>query len=108
MELEAFDGVRAALGKRVLHELHGPRRLHPDDPEGEIVALRALAMVLTASAGRLLPLEDVQAAFLDRSKRLVASDFVVAFLEGRRPRRGGPPSPRRGRWCGWPRTWSGP
>lgn len=80
MALEAFDGVRAAIGKRVLEELNGPRRLHPEDPEREIVALRALAMVLTASAGRLLPLEDVQAAFLERSKRLVASNFVVAFL----------------------------
>lgn len=89
MELEAFDGVRAALGKRVLAELNGPRRLRPDDPEGEIVLLRALAMVLTASAGRLLQLEDVQAAFLERSKRLVAADFVADFLHAAAPADGG-------------------
>ena len=29
MEMEAFDGVRTALGKRVLEELNGPRRLRP-------------------------------------------------------------------------------
>ncbi|CAN5267390.1 hypothetical protein BH09PSE2_BH09PSE2_04790 [soil metagenome] len=80
IEHEAFEGVRAAIGKRVLAELNSPRRLRPDDAEGEIVLLRALAMVLTASAGRLLQLEDVQTAFVDRSKRLVAADFVTAFV----------------------------
>ncbi len=80
IELEAFESVRAAIGKRVLAELNSPRRLRPEDAEGEIVLLRALAMVLTASAGRLLQLEDVQTAFVDRSKRLVAADFVTAFV----------------------------
>ena len=80
MELEAFEGVRSAIGKRVLAELNSPRRLRPHDPDGEIVLLRALAMVLTASAGRLLAIEDVQAAFMDRSKRLVAADFVTAYV----------------------------
>ncbi len=48
--------------RRVLNELGGPRRLRPGDPEGEIAILRALAMALTAAAGRNLSLEDVQAA----------------------------------------------
>jgi hypothetical protein len=42
--------------------------------------LRALAMSLTAGAGRLLPLDDVQAAFSTRSKMLVTGDFVDAYL----------------------------
>lgn len=88
MELDAFEGVRAALGRRVVAELNGPRRLHPHDPEGEIALLRALAMVLTASAGRLLSVEDVQAAFIERSKRLVASDFVSAYLAAAVPEGG--------------------
>ncbi|MFX8887359.1 hypothetical protein ABTM83_20160, partial [Acinetobacter baumannii] len=61
----------------------GPRRLRPSDPDGEIDILRALAMALTASAPKLLPLEDVQAAFVERSKALVGSDFVSAYLAGR-------------------------
>jgi hypothetical protein len=37
-------------------------------------------MSLTASAGKLLPLEEVQAAFTARSKMLVTGDFVEAYL----------------------------
>jgi hypothetical protein len=75
-----FKTVREALGKRVLHELNGPRRLRPSDAVGEIEILRALAMALTAAAGRLLQLEDVQVAFIGRSKMLVTGDFVETYL----------------------------
>ena len=44
----------------VLRELTGPRRLRPADAAGEIDILRALAMALTATAGRLLTLDEVQ------------------------------------------------
>jgi hypothetical protein len=83
MAMEAFEDTRAALMRRVVTELAGPRRLRPGDPEGEIAILRALAMALTAAAGKNLSLEDVQAAFAARSRSLVASDFVEGFLEGR-------------------------
>jgi hypothetical protein len=75
-----FHEVRTALGKRILVELNGPRRLCPGDAESEIVVLRALAMSLTAAAGKLLPQEDVAAAFSVRSKMLVQGDFVEAYL----------------------------
>ncbi len=75
-----FDSVRAAIAKRVLKELNGPRRLRQGDPEGEIIVLRALAMALTAAAGRLLSLEDVQEAFIERSKMLIRPDFVESYL----------------------------
>jgi hypothetical protein len=80
-----FEGVRAAIGRRVLSELMSPRRLRPSDPMGEIEILRALAMALTASAGRLLPFDDVREAFTARSRSLVASDFVDLFLREPRP-----------------------
>ena len=79
----AFAGARAALAARIAGELRGPRRLRPADPDGELAILRALAAVLTAAIGRLLPREAVEAAFLERSKRLVAADFVGDYLEGR-------------------------
>jgi len=81
-----FEVVRAALAQRVLRELTSPRRLRPTDPEGEIDVLRALAMCLTAAAGKLLPLDQVQEAFVDRSRMLVRSDFVEVYLgEDRTP-----------------------
>jgi hypothetical protein len=79
---KGFLQVRAALARRVLEELNGPRRLRPGDAQGEILVLRALAMVLTLFAGKLAPPEDVQAAFVKRSSALVSSDFVEAYVAG--------------------------
>jgi hypothetical protein len=77
---EDFESVRAAIVRRVVRELTGPRRLRPASAEGEIQVMRALAMALTAAAGALLPLDDVQEAFTLRSRMLVTSDFVEAYL----------------------------
>jgi hypothetical protein len=77
---ENFKDTRGAIGRRILRELTGPRRLRPGDAAGEIDVLRALAMSLTAAAGNLLPLEEVQSAFTARSKMLVTGDFVEAYL----------------------------
>jgi hypothetical protein len=76
--------VRAAVARRVVRELTGPRRLRPASAEGEIKVMRALAMALTAAAGALLPLDDVQEAFTLRSRMLVTSDFVEVYLGAER------------------------
>jgi hypothetical protein len=76
----SFEGVRVALNQRILQELCARRRLRPANARGEIEILRALAMCLTAAAGRLMPLEDVREAFSERSKMLVAAEFVDAYL----------------------------
>ncbi|WP_419319687.1 hypothetical protein ACN2C7_02700 [Caulobacter sp. ErkDOM-E] len=75
-----FAPVRASIAKRVLAELNGVRRLKPTDAEAEIEFLRALAMSLTAAAGRILPPEDIQAAFTVRSKTLLNGEFIEALL----------------------------
>lgn len=75
-----LKGVAAAVTRQVLHELNGPRRLRPSDAAGEIEILRALAMLLTAQAGRLLTLEAAQSAFSERSKSLIAADFVASYI----------------------------
>lgn len=80
LEGSQFGVVRAALAQRVLRELNSPRRLRPEDPAGEIDILRALAMCLTAAAGKLMPLEQVQEAFAERSRMIVRSDFVEVYL----------------------------
>jgi len=75
-----FPTVRKAIAERVLTELNGVRRLKPNDAEAEIEYLRALAMSLTAAAGRILQADDIQAAFTTRSKTLLNGDFIEALL----------------------------
>src|SRR5690606_14872920 len=70
-----------ALSRMVGRELALPRRLRPNDATGEIEILRTLAMSLTAAAGRLLTLEEVQTAFAGRSRSLVIADFVAAYIK---------------------------
>jgi len=77
---DQFAAVRASIARRVLKELNGVRRLKPTDAEAEIEFLRALAMSLTAAAGRILPAEDIQAAFTTRSKTLLNGEFIEALL----------------------------
>lgn len=76
-----FPLLSAALARMVVRELMSPRRLRPNDAAGEIDILRSLAMTLTATAGRLLTLEEVQTAFNERSKALVTADFVAAYVK---------------------------
>ncbi|MDR7115160.1 hypothetical protein [Caulobacter sp. BE254] len=77
---EDFPAVRMSIAQRVLKELNGVRRLKPADAEAEIEYLRALAMSLTAAAGRILPPEDITSAFTTRSKTLLNGEFIEALL----------------------------
>lgn len=76
-----FPLLAASLARMVLRELMSPRRLRPSDAPGEIDILRALATALTAAAGRLLTLDEVQNAFVERSKTLVTAEFVAAYVK---------------------------
>ena len=77
---DPFVNVRATLAKRIVQELAGPRRLRPGDAPGEIAILRALAMALSAVSGKLVKLEEVEAAITERSRSLVTTDFVGSYL----------------------------
>lgn len=72
--------ARAAAAKRVLGDLQGQKRLRPADATQEILVLRGLAMSLTAATGALLPEEDVLQALGSRSRTLLSSDFLDAYL----------------------------
>lgn len=80
IEAGEYPILAASLARMVLRELMGPRRLRPSNASGEIDILRTLAVSLTATAGRLLTLEEVQTAFTERSKSLVNADFVQAYV----------------------------
>jgi hypothetical protein len=81
-ERERFKPARTALCRRILSELTGPRRLRPGDAAEEIELLRALALALTTAAATtaLVTVDEVQAAFVERSRRLITADFVEAYL----------------------------
>ena len=79
-----FATVRTAIVRRVIAELEGPRRLRPSDAAGEIDLLRALAMSLTAAAGKVISPDEVKDAFIARSQLLVRSDFIEAYLGAKR------------------------
>ncbi|MDQ1154851.1 hypothetical protein [Brevundimonas sp. SORGH_AS_0993] len=76
-----FPLLGSSLARMVVRELTSSRRLRPNDAVGEIEILRVLAMALTAAAGRLLSLEEVQDAFVQRSKSLITADFVAAYVK---------------------------
>lgn len=80
LENEPFFAVRASICREILRELVSPRRLSPKNANQEIEMLRALAMALTFAAGRLMSAEDVQAAFIDRSRMLMRNDFVADYV----------------------------
>lgn len=77
---EAFFAVRASIARQILRDLLSPRRLCPDNAAQEVEMLRALAMVLTFGAGKLMTPQDVQAAFVDRSRLLMSTEFVTAYM----------------------------
>jgi hypothetical protein len=80
MEGSYFQAVRMAIGKRVIAEIKSSRRLRPSDTNAEIDVLRALAMALTAAAGKMLSAEDIREAFIERSSMLISAEFVTAAV----------------------------
>ena len=69
------------ISKRLVEELKSPRRLKPSDPEAEIETLRVLALCMTAAGRDEAQRDDIKEAFVERSKRLVSSEFVTSLLE---------------------------
>lgn len=75
---KAFPTLAMHLSRRLMQDLKGPRRLRPDDPNGEIETLRALALCLSVG-GEDSQREDIHEAFTERSRMLVSADFVEAL-----------------------------
>ncbi|MDB5458371.1 MAG: hypothetical protein JWO72_112 [Caulobacteraceae bacterium] len=82
MEGSYFQAVRMAIGRRVIAEIKSARRLRPSDANAEIDVLRALAMALTAGAGKMLSGDDIRDAFIERSSMLISAEFVTAAMGG--------------------------
>lgn len=74
----ALPHLAMHLPRRLMADLKGPRRLHPEDPKSEIETLRALALCLS-STGSDGQRDDVHEAFTERSRMLVSADFVESL-----------------------------
>ena len=73
-DLPVIEGAAKRLAERL-----GNGLLKPRDAAGEIEVLRVLATLLTATGDTLLTTEEVQTAFVERSKSLVTADFVGQY-----------------------------
>lgn len=76
-----FGSAHGGIARRILRELRGQKLLRPNNYRSEIQLIRTLAERLAMVTGAVLPAEDLQAAFIERSKRLLSSDTVERFLE---------------------------
>ena len=71
---------RAAIASRVLAELKGQRRLDPKSLDEEVRLMRLLASHMVMGPPNLIAQEDIVAAFVVRSKRLVSPETVTEFV----------------------------
>ncbi len=76
-----FASAHGGVARRILRELRGQKLLRPGNYEEEIKLMRALAERLARATGPSLPAEDLQVAFIERSKRLLSSDTVERYME---------------------------
>lgn len=71
---------RSAIAHRVLAELKGMKRLDPKSLDEEVRLLRVLASRMVMGPPNLIAQEDIVAAFIVRSKRLVTPETVTEFV----------------------------
>ena len=83
LKLPDFAGARSAVVARMRKELASPKRLRPDDADQEIEVLRLLALMLAGVTENAAEQEEMLQAFCARSRTLLSSTFIEAFLAGR-------------------------
>jgi hypothetical protein len=71
---------RSAIAGRVLAELKGLKRLDPKSLDEEVRLMRLLASHMVMGPPNLIAQEDIVAAFIVRSKRLVTPETVTEFV----------------------------
>ena len=84
LKLEDYIGVRNAVIARMCKELAGPRRLRPDDADAELDVLRLIALILAGATRTVSERQEVVKSFSSRSRTLLTSSFIDAYLAPRR------------------------
>lgn len=81
VEKRIFKHLNTILTKQLLAELKGPKRLRPASAEAELALFGALNRIMFGQGGDETEQNAIQDAFVERSKNLVAADFVEALLK---------------------------
>lgn len=80
-----LPNARIAIAQRILSEIKSFKRLCPDSIENEFKALRQIANLVVTGIGKYLSHEDLIAAFVLRSQRLITAEALAPFLSGTAP-----------------------
>jgi hypothetical protein len=82
---DTLPNARGAVADRIISEIRSFKRLVPDSLEEELKALRQIANLVVVGIGKYLSHEDLIAAFVLRSQRLITSESLAPYLHGEPP-----------------------
>jgi len=77
---DALPDSRSAIAERIIAEFRSFKRLCPDSLEDEFKALRQIANLVVTGVGKYMSHEDLVAAFMTRSKRLISNENIANYL----------------------------
>jgi hypothetical protein len=79
---DALPDSRGAIADRIIAEFRSFKRLCPDSLADEFKVLRQIANLVVTGVGKYLSHEDLIAAFVLRSKRLITNENLGNYLSG--------------------------
>jgi hypothetical protein len=82
---DTLPNARGAIAERIIAEIRSFKRLVPDSLEEELKALRQIANLVVTGIGKYLSHEDLIAAFVLRSQRLITSESLAPYIAGEPP-----------------------
>jgi hypothetical protein len=82
---DTLPNARGAIAERIVAEIRSFKRLVPDSLEEELKALRQIANLVVTGIGKYLSHEDLIAAFVLRSQRLITSESLAPYIAGEPP-----------------------
>jgi hypothetical protein len=82
---DTLPNARVAIAERIVAEIRSFKRLDPSSLEEELKALRQIANLLVMGIGKYLSHEELIAAFVLRSQRLITSESLAPFINGEPP-----------------------
>lgn len=82
---DTLPNSRGAVADRIIGEFKSFKRLHPSSLEEELKMLRQIANLVVMGIGKYMSHEDLVAAFVLRSGRLVTAEVLASYLAGANP-----------------------
>lgn len=82
---DTLPNARVAIAQRIIAEIRSFKRLAPESLEDELRTLRQIANLVVMGIGKYLSHEELIAAFVLRSQRLVTNETLAPYLNGESP-----------------------